>query len=96
MRPHYQTFLYLQLLDFLTTLVGLKIGLVEVSPFIRTIMHLHPMLGLAASKVLAIGLAGFCIWVQRDHLIRWINYWYAALVVWNLSVILLGRVGLPG
>lgn len=95
MRPHYQTFLYLQLLDLLTTLVGLKIGLVEVSPFIRTIMHLHPMLGLAASKVLAIGLAGFCIWVQRDHLIRWINYWYAALVVWNLSVILLGRVGLP-
>ena len=28
-------FLYLQLLDFLTTMVGIQVGLAESSPFIR-------------------------------------------------------------
>ena len=91
MRLHYQVFLYLQVLDFLTTLVGLHIGLQEISPFIRQIMQFDATLGLAATKLLAVGLAGFCIWSHREHVIRWINYWYAGLVVWNLCIILAVR-----
>lgn len=90
-RPHYQIFLYLQILDFLTTLVGLRIGLRELSPFIRQIMQGDPALGLAATKLLAVGLAGFCIWSHRDRIIRWINYWYAGLVLWNLCIMLAVR-----
>jgi hypothetical protein len=86
---HVQVFIYLQLLDFLTTMVGLKLGLGEASPFIHWLMQLGPALGLAASKLLAIALGGICLWLNKQHLVRAINYWYAGLVVWNISLILI-------
>jgi hypothetical protein len=82
-----QVFLYLQALDTLTTWVGFKVGLAEASPFIQFLMHLGPLNGLLASKAIAILLGGFCVWRNRVHVINWINYWYAGLVVWNLSLI---------
>lgn len=86
-----QVFLYLQILDLLTTLIGFKMGAAEASPFIRCLMHWGPMIGVAASKLVAVGLAGLCIWLNKRHLVRWISYWYAGLVVWNLCIILLAR-----
>ena len=85
---HIQVFIYLQLLDFLTTMVGLQIGLAEASPFIRWLMHLGPAAGLALSKLVAFALGGLCIWLNKRHVVRWINYWYAGLVVWNICLIL--------
>ena len=90
MQASFQLFLYLQVLDLLTTLVGLRLGLQEVSPFVRHLMRLDPTVGLLASKVLAVVLGGYCLWTQRHRLIGWINYWYAALVAWNLCIILAG------
>ena len=84
---HLEVFIYLQLLDFLTTLLGLRLGASEASPFIRMLMQLGPAEGLALSKAVALSLGGLCIWLNRQHLIRWINYWYAALVAWNLVII---------
>ena len=51
-----QIFIYLQLLDVLTTLVGFKLGATEASPFIRVLMHAGPVAGVIASKVLALGV----------------------------------------
>jgi hypothetical protein len=79
-------FVYLQLLDFLTTVVALKIGFVESSPFIRWLMSSNYTIGLAESKVIAIALAVLCILIRKGFLVRWINRWYAALVVWNLAL----------
>src|ERR1700739_3845937 len=81
-------FLYLQLLAFLTTMVGIRLGLAESSPFIRWMMNSNPALGLAASKVVAVLIAGICIGTNRPNLIKWVNGWYAALAVWNLCMIL--------
>jgi hypothetical protein len=83
-----QVFIYLQLLDVLTTLVGFKLGAAEASPFIRVLMHLGPTAGVVASKVLALGIGGICIYTKKHYLIRWITYWYGGLVVWNLMVLL--------
>jgi hypothetical protein len=83
-----QVFIYLQLLDLLTTLIGFRLGASEGSPFIRMLMIAGPGLGVFASKLIALGLAGICIYLQKPHLIRWANYWYGALVVWNLMIIL--------
>ncbi len=83
-----QVFLYLQLLDLLTTLLGLKLGAAEASPFVRILMQAGPATGVLLSKVVAIGLGAACVAFHRIHLVRWISYWYAALVVWNLFVIL--------
>jgi hypothetical protein len=81
-------FIYLQLLDLLTTLVGFKLGAAEASPFIRMLMQFGPTTGVIASKVIALALGGLCVYVKKPHLIRWISYWYGALVVWNLMVML--------
>ena len=84
----YQIFIYLQLLDLLTTLVGFKVGVGEASPFIRMMMHAGPTTGVVISKVLALGLGAFCVWANKAHVIRWISYWYSGLIVWNLTVML--------
>ena len=87
----YQVFLYLQLLDLLTTLLGFRLGAAEGSPFIRLLMRSGPAAGLIASKVLALGIGALCVYVNKRHIIRWISYWYGGLVVWNLMVLLTGR-----
>jgi hypothetical protein len=83
-----QIFIYLQLLDVLTTLVGFKLGAAEASPFIRVLMHAGPAAGVVVSKVLALGVGAICIYTGKHHVIRWITYWYGGLVVWNLMVLL--------
>jgi hypothetical protein len=83
-----EVFLYLQLLDVLTTLVGFSLGNAEASPFIRLMVRWGPLAGLAASKLLAAALVLVCYRLGRVALVRWINYWYAALIVWNLYTIL--------
>ena len=83
-----QVFIYLQLLDLITTLLGFQLGASEGSPFIRLLTHIDPSLGVALSKVIALGLGAVCVWLKKDRIMGWINYWYAGLVVWNLCVIM--------
>jgi hypothetical protein len=84
----YHIFIYLQLLDLLTTLVGFRVGAAEASPFIRMLMHVGPTAGVVASKVLALVIGALCVSLNKAHVIRWISYWYSALIVWNLMVML--------
>ena len=86
-------FVYLQLLDLLTTLVGFRVGAAEASPFIRMLMHAGPVAGVIGSKVLALALGAYCIAIKKHHLIRWISYWYGGLVVWNLVIMLTAPAG---
>ena len=79
-----EVFLYLQVLDILTTLIGFSLGNTEASPFVRMLVHWGPLNGLLLSKIVAAGLAFTCLLLRRRKLILWINYYYAALVVWNL------------
>jgi hypothetical protein len=79
-----EVFLYLQVLDILTTMIGFSLGNTEASPFVRLMVHWGPFTGLVLSKILAVGLAFACLLLHRRKLILWINYWYAVIVVWNL------------
>ena len=83
-----QVFLYLQLLDILTTWVGFRLGLAEASPFIRYLLRMGPVVGLLGAKLVAVLLGAFCVWRHRFRVIQIINYWFAALVFWNLALIL--------
>jgi hypothetical protein len=86
-------FFYLQVLDLMTTLLGFKLGLAEASPFVRWLTSFGPEAGVVASKLIAVALGAFAVWTQRFKVIRWINYWFAALVAWNLWLILIaGRI----
>ncbi len=89
-------FIYLQLLDLLTTLLGFRLGAAEASPFVRMLMHAGPAVGVVLSKVLALGLGAACIHWKRLHVIRWASYWYGALIVWNLVVVLAAQRGMAG
>src|ERR1035441_2644047 len=62
-----QVFIYLQLLDLLTTLVGFKLGAREASPFIRMLMHAGPAAGVLASKFLALGPGAVCLYYKKNH-----------------------------
>ena len=83
-----QAFVYLQLLDLLTTLVGVRMGAYEASPFIRLLMFAGPAVGVVLSKVLALALGGWCVYRKKMTLMRVITYWYCGLVVWNLMILL--------
>ena len=87
--PAIPVFLYLQLLDFLTTLVGFKLGASEASPFIAKLIHAtSPAMGVEASKIVGLGIGGLCVAMNRARIVGWINYWYAGVIVWNLFIIL--------
>jgi len=79
-----EVFLYLQVLDLLSTLIGFSLGNSEASPFVRLLVHWGPVTGVVLSKILAVAIASICLLLRRRKLILWINYFYAALVVWNL------------
>lgn len=82
-------FVYLQVLDLLTTMVGFRVGASEASPFIaKLIVSTSPFVGVLASKVVGLVLGTICVTMNKSHLVTWINYWFAGLVVWNLFMIL--------
>jgi hypothetical protein len=79
-----EIFVLLQILDFMTTLVGLHMGGTELSPFIDWLIRLsNPLTGLMAAKFLGLGLAGICLWLRRPRVIHIANYFCAGLVIWN-------------
>lgn len=86
-------FLYLQLLDVLSTLIGFSLGNTEASPFIRLMIRWGPVAGLALSKGVALGLIAVSFAMKRMRIIRFINYWYAGLIFWNLLVVLHALIG---
>jgi hypothetical protein len=52
-------FLYLQLLDFITTLMGFRLGAAEASPFVAKLLRISsPFVGVAASKLFALFIGG--------------------------------------
>jgi hypothetical protein len=83
-----ELFFLLQLLDFLTTLVGLRLGGSEISPMARWLMEFHLVAGLVGVKLIGFALGAYCVWAGRLRVIGWANYYFAALVVWNVSQLL--------
>jgi hypothetical protein len=91
-----EVFFLLQVLDFLTTLIGLRIGGSELSPFVSWAMRISgdPVTGLSAVKFFGFLLAGLCLWLHRARVLRWVNYAFAVVVLWNVFNIL-RAVGVP-
>ena len=88
-------FLYLQLLDVLTTLAFLSGGIQEINPLIRLLIGGagSPLVGLLAAKLIALGLAGYCWRSRRFRLLARVNIFYAVLVAWNLVAFLVSAAG---
>lgn len=90
--PSLAVFVFLQALDVLTTLMGLRAGAQEASLFIGRLMNVGPVAGLLISKIFAVLLVAAALKFHRGRLIVFLNYWFALVVTWNL--ILIAWVGL--
>ena len=86
--PSMTVFFALQSLDVLTTLIGLHLGATEASLFVGRLLQLGLVSGLLISKCFAVILASAALAFQRPRVVVFLNYWFAALIAWNLYTIL--------
>jgi len=82
------TFLILQVLDILTTLLGLQLGAREASLFIGRLMQVGPVAALLIAKLFAVLLVSLAMKFRRPRVVVFLNYWFAVIVSWNLVMIL--------
>jgi hypothetical protein len=86
------SFVYLQVLDVMTTLAFLANGVTEGNPVVRLLIEStsSPLLALVVTKCVAIAL-GWYAWTSGRHAaLRRANVFFAALVVWNLIATIAG------
>lgn len=76
-------FLGLQVLDVVSTLIGLHYGAQEGSAFIGHLLQSGPLTGLIISKILGAGLAAIAIFLNRRRVLIFLNIWFAGIVLWN-------------
>ena len=84
-------FIYLQLLDFLTTILFLKLGLFESSWVVAALIRWSPMLGLAAAKMTTVVLGWLAVRYHKDRVMRVANLAYSGVIAWNLVCMILSR-----
>ena len=92
-------FSYLQVLDVLTTVAFLLNGVREANPLMRLALTAgpSPILGLLFVKIVAVGLALYCVRRSRLRLLWRVNLFFAALIAWNLVVLIVSSPSLaPG
>jgi Domain of unknown function (DUF5658) len=78
------TFIVLQVLDLLTTLVAFHAGAFEINPLVaRLTLLLGPAWGVVCSKVVAVVIA---LGVRRRIWV--VNVFYTAVIFWNLIVLI--------
>ena len=87
---------YLQMLDFMTTVAFLLNGIREGNPLVRFAIAYapHPLSGLLAVKLLAVGLGYYCWRRGREKLLFRINVLFAIVVAWNMIALIIGSAGL--
>lgn len=84
-------FVYLQILDLLTTILFLKMGLVEGNWLVSLLIRWSPMLGVLLAKIGTIILALIAVHYHKIRVMRLANFGYGGVVVWNLVCIIMAK-----
>ena len=90
--PSLTAFLVLQVLDVLTTLLGLQMGAREASFFLGRLMQVGPLAALLIAKIFAVFLVAAAMRYHRPRMVVFLNYWFAAVVTWNLGTIVTTQI----
>jgi hypothetical protein len=90
--PSLTVFVALQVLDILTTLLGLRVGAREASFFVEQLMHIGPVAALLIAKILAVVLVLLALRFKRPRVVVFLNFWFAAVVTWNLGTIVAAEI----
>lgn len=80
-------FVALQLLDVLTTMLGLSVGAQEGNPLVAQFMRWGPALGLWIAKFLGFLFLLLAFAAGRMRVLRMLNLWFLCIVAWNLVII---------
>src|ERR1035437_4649731 len=90
--PSLTVFIALQALDLFTTLLGLQMGAREGSMCLGRLMRAGPLAALLIAKIIAVLLVAMAIRFKRPRVVVFLNYWLAAVVSWNLVIILISQL----
>ena len=90
--PSLALFVALQLLDVLTTIIGVRMGAGESSTFIARLMHVDPLSALLVAKLFAVALLAIALKIRRPRAVVFLNFWFVGIVSWNLATILITGV----
>ena len=84
-------FVYLQLLDVLTTIAFLLQGVGEGNPIVNWVIRWgpHPIGSLFMMKAVAVAMAIVCVHRHREGVLRKANVFFAVIVLYNLAVLLM-------
>lgn len=80
-------FILLQAADFATTVAAINFGGAEQNPLVAHMMGFGGINGLLLAKVIALAIGGAAAAAGKNRGIRVANFAFAAIVVWNLSII---------
>src|SRR5579863_7103353 len=85
---------YLQVLDFMSTVAFLLLGVHEGNPLVRVALQYapNPLGGLLAIKLLAVALGVYCWKGGRERLLNRINLLFAGVVAWNMVALIIGSL----
>jgi threonine/homoserine/homoserine lactone efflux protein len=83
------TFVFLQVADVITTMTALASGGTEQNPLISRFLTMGTLQGLILSKVVVLAAAAAAVRLQRMRAIRWANIVFGAIVLWNVSMLVL-------
>lgn len=91
-------FVYLQLLDVLTTIAFLLQGVSESNPVVKWAMRAgpDPVSGLVLLKAAAVAMGIYCSLSSREKLLQRVNIFFALLVAYNLVALILASGGFTG
>ena len=84
-------FVYLQVLDLLTTILFLKLGLPEGNWLVGLLVQWSPWLGVLLAKLGTILVALIAVHYQKIRVMRLANVGYGGVVVWNLVIMILSK-----
>ena len=84
------TFLILNILDCVTTYIGIQSGLSEGNILLSFLFNYNIYLGLIVKMILAGGVVLLLHLLKKQHLYTALNIAFAAIVVWNAVWIILG------
>ena len=67
-------------------------GAQEGSLFLGRLMRAGPVAALLIAKIIAVLLVTIALKFKRPRVVVFLNYWFAAVVSWNLVIILLNQL----
>lgn len=82
-------FIILNLLDCITTYIGISNGLVEANLLLGYFMEYSVILGLAIKMLLAIVIVGLLKTFNKVKLLKAVNIAFCMIVVWNATMLLI-------